>query len=238
MVLLTKKVCKWCKEPLNNPDGRVKYHKINTKGIHCQAENHRYKGMLRKREHDKKHPEIREQKKRKEYIEKKGTFKEFKYKIQDLQNATYLGVLIVPNIWAVEYASIRRHQQEIGVTYYNENKYRNFKVPRTTGYKGVTYEDLSNFNIIYTLKNAGPCPICGERLQEKDLTRCELICRNPDCPDFDGGLVIRGTQYGVDYPPGKAKMAVTAQDIATASTLQQKGKEISPQDIAWTRFFE
>ena len=231
------KTCEWCKQPLNNSDGRVKYHKINDHGVHCQTEAKREKTRLRKRKYAKKHPEEQEARKRKNYIEKKGTFQPWKYKIDDLQNTTYLGVIIVPNIWALEYTSIRRHQDEIGVTYYSENKYRNFKVPRTTGYKGVTYEDLSNFNITYQLENSGPCPICGDNHQDKDITRCELICRNTECPG-DGGLVVRGTQYGINYPPNKAKMAVTAQDITTASTLQQKGKDVSPQDIAWTRFFE
>lgn len=161
-------------------------------------------------------------------------------------------MLIVKNIWAVEYEGIRRHQDEIGVTYYSEDKSRKKKFPKTTGYKGVTYEDINNFNISFHLENPGPCPVCGGKLQEKDVTRSELICRNPDCKlseedengklkvldRFHGGLVIHGTQYGINYPEGKAKMAITAKDIADSQAMKKKGIDISAQDIAWNNFFE
>jgi hypothetical protein len=39
-------------------------------------------------------------------------------------------------------------------------------------------------------------------------------------------------------PPGKAKMAVTVQDINKASQLQQKGQQVTPQDIGWSNYFK
>lgn len=224
------KKCEWCGEPLKTNDKRVKYHIINSKGIHCKKEAQREKTRIRTRKYDKK-------KSKKDNIEKLGTPDTYDLPKFSLKNhITYLGKPIPYTEFCKEYQEIHKLVEKLSVRPINKGKKHQ---QNTQQHKGVSPFDYDQFNISFLLENPGPCPICGEKLQEKDITRCELICRNPDCPDGEGGLVLRGTDYKTDYPesPGN-RMAFTSQDVADSESLKRYDRYVSVQDIAWSNFWK
>lgn len=224
------KVCEWCGEPLETSDKRVKYHLINSKGVHCKEEARREKTRIRKWRFNKQHSEIS----RKQNIEKLGTFDLPSYNIKDALTTTYLGRLILLDPWGKEYEEIHKLREKICVTSYNKGK----KQKNTQQHKGVSPFDYDLFNITLLLENAGPCPVCGDTIQDKDITRCELICRNQDC-EGKGGLVLRGTDYKTRYPdsPGN-RMSFTSKDIAESQRAKQVGRDLSVQTIAWNKYYK
>ena len=215
------RTCKWCGEPLNTNDQRVKYHTTNSKGIHCKEEAKKEKTRLRVQRHYKNN--------KKEEI---GTFKIPKFTLN--KPITHLGKHIQNTQFINEQEEIQKLIKNIGVRVYNKDKLNNIQ----TSYKGISPFEYDQFNITFLLENPGPCPICGEKLQEKDLSRCELICRNPEC-EGKGGLVIRGTDYKTNYPESLTnKMSFTQQDIADSETSKRTKKPLTIQEIAWNKFYK
>lgn len=166
---------------------------------------------------------------------KKGTFDLPDFQYTKIDIPSYLGVSIPYFEWFKEYEVIQNLKKLHKTRPLNEEKYY------------FTTEN-DDFSITLLLENPPPCPICGEQLQEKDLTRCELVCRNPDCTGHEntpeegfeglGGLVLRGTHHGICYPEGKAKMAFTSQDIAKAQWTKGADEELTTQMVAWSNYWQ
>jgi hypothetical protein len=164
--------------------------------------------------------------KKKETIEKLGTFDLPASTIQGAPSQTRHGTPLPDEAWKKEYNCIHQLVKKISSRYTRKTDFdRHYGT-----HKGVTPNDYGKFNITYTLENCSPCPECHGQTQMKDLRRSQLICRT--C-----GLVIRAPPPTIT-PPGKARMAITVQDINKASTLQQKGEQVTPQDIAWSNYFQ
>lgn len=217
------KICEWCKKSFEPKHGNEKYHPGN-----CQKEAKRDKSRLRKRKYDKKYPDIQ----KKDNIEKLGTFDLAPFKLYGASGVTYLGILIFQDAWEEEYRQIHKLHEKISVTSYSKGS------KPDTSHKGVSLNDRDSFSVTLLLENCIPCPVCGDQLQERDLTRCELICRNPDCT-YKGGLVLRGTQFNIDYPEAEMeKMAYTSQDIAKAQSTKGMDRELKTSDIAWDNFWQ
>lgn len=208
------KICKWDKTEFKPAHGNEEYCSDQ-----CKLEAKREKDRLRQQKYYQKNKK-----------QELGTFKLSKFTLKDASTATYLGILIASEAWTREYEEIHKLHEKIGVRVYSKGK----EFENLTSYKGITREQFDTFNIIFPLENCAPCPLCQAEEQDKDLKHAETICRNPEC-EGHGGLIIRGPVTG-NYPPGQAKMAITAKDISIAQRMQRKGIDMSPQDVAWNDF--
>ena len=222
------KVCDWCGEPLEISDKRVKYHLINSKGVHCKEEARKEKTRIRTRKYDKKRS-------KQINIEKLGTPDTYELSKFSLKcPISYLGIPIPYTEFYKEYEEIHKTVKKLSVRPISKGK----KQTKNTQFKGVSPFDYDLFNITLLLENAGPCPVCGDTIQDKDITRCELICRNLDC-EGKGGLVLRGTDYKARYPdsPGN-RMSFTSKDIGESQRAKQAGRDLSVQTIAWNKYYK
>lgn len=227
------KICEWCKRPFHPTHGNQKYHPGQ-----CQEEAKREKTRLRVRKYNKRYEWFL----KKKNIEKLGTFDLNPFKLANLSEVTYMGVSIFCDAWTEEYEEIHELAKFLCVRSLDKGNRQG------TQHKGATLNDYSDFSITLLLENPPPCPICGEQLQEKDLTRCELVCRNPDCTGHEGspeegfeglgGLVLRGTHHGICYPEVKAKMGFTSQDIAKAQWTKGTEGELTTQMVAWSNYWQ